>query len=61
MVSIRTVLVLAARHNWEIHQVDVKSAYLYGELNKGLTAIATFDDQCWRVKVETVGKSSVEN
>jgi hypothetical protein len=34
MVSIRTVLALAARHNWEIHQVDVKSAYLYGELNE---------------------------
>ena len=33
MVSIRTVLALAARYNWEIHQVDVKSAYLYGELN----------------------------
>ena len=34
MVSIRTVLALAARHDWEIHQVDVKSAYLYGELNE---------------------------
>ena len=33
MVSIRTVLALAARLDWEIHQVDVKSAYLYGELN----------------------------
>ena len=33
MVSIRTVLALAARSDWEIHQVDVKSAYLYGELN----------------------------
>ena len=34
MVSIQTVLALAARHDWEIHQVDVKSAYLYGELNE---------------------------
>ena len=34
MVSIQTVLALAARLDWEIHQVDVKSAYLYGELNK---------------------------
>ena len=33
MVSIRTVLVLTARYDWEIHQVDIKSAYLYGELN----------------------------
>ena len=34
MVSIRTVLALAARYDWEIHQVDVKSAYLYGGLNE---------------------------
>ena len=34
MVSIRTVLALSARYDWEIHQVDVKSAYLYGELNE---------------------------
>ena len=33
MVSIRMVLALAARLDWEIHQVDVKSAYLYSELN----------------------------
>jgi len=31
LASIRTVLALAARHDWEIHQVDVKSAYLNGE------------------------------
>ena len=34
MTSIRTVLALAARYDWEIHQVDVKSAYLYGEIDK---------------------------
>ena len=34
MVSIWTVLALTARHNWEIHQVNIKSAYLYGELNE---------------------------
>ena len=34
MVLIQTVLALAARHNWEIHQVNVKSTYLYGELNE---------------------------
>jgi hypothetical protein len=32
LAAIRTVLALAARLNWEIHQVDVRSAYLYGEL-----------------------------
>ena len=31
LASIRTVLALAARHDWEIHQVDIKSAYLNGE------------------------------
>ena len=31
LASIQTVLALAARHDWEIHQVDVKSAYLNGE------------------------------
>ena len=34
MTLIRMVLALAARHNWEIHQVDMKSTYLYGELEE---------------------------
>lgn len=34
MASIRTVLALAARFDWEVHQVDVRSAYLYGELTE---------------------------
>ena len=34
MMLIRTVLALAARHDWEICQVDIKSAYLYGELEE---------------------------
>jgi Reverse transcriptase (RNA-dependent DNA polymerase) len=32
LTSIRTVLALAAHLDWEIHQVDVRSVYLYGEL-----------------------------
>ena len=32
LASIRTVLALTARLDWEIHQVDVRSTYLYGEL-----------------------------
>ncbi|KAL5514580.1 hypothetical protein ACEPAG_1896 [Sanghuangporus baumii] len=28
------ILSYAATHDWEIHQIDVKSAYLYGELNE---------------------------
>lgn len=32
MTSIRSILALAAKENYEIHQIDVKSAYLYGRL-----------------------------
>ena len=32
MNSISLVLSLAALHNWEIHQMDVKSAFLHGDL-----------------------------
>jgi hypothetical protein len=28
MTTIHTVLAIAAHHNWEIHQIDIKSAYL---------------------------------
>jgi len=31
VASIWTVLALAAHHDWEIHQVDIKSAYLNGK------------------------------
>ena len=33
LASIRTVLTLAARLNLELHQIDIKGAYLNGELN----------------------------
>lgn len=33
--SVRTVLAMAARRDYEIDQVDIKSAYLYGDLDKG--------------------------
>ncbi|PIL25727.1 hypothetical protein GSI_11477 [Ganoderma sinense ZZ0214-1] len=32
--SIRTILALAARHDWELRQMDVKSAYLNGTLEE---------------------------
>jgi hypothetical protein len=32
MTTIRTVLAIAAHCDWEIHQIDIKSAYLNVEL-----------------------------
>ena len=31
--TVRLILSYSATMNWEIHQIDIKSAYLYGELN----------------------------
>ena len=31
--TIRAILAYAAKHDWEVHQIDVKSAYLYGTLD----------------------------
>jgi hypothetical protein len=36
MTTIRAVLSIAAHHNWEIHQIDVKSAYLDAELHNDI-------------------------
>ena len=34
MNSIHLVLSLVALHNWEVHQMDVKSAFLHGDLQE---------------------------
>ena len=34
MNSILLVLSLASLHNWEVHQMDVKSAFLHGDLHE---------------------------
>ena len=34
MNSIRLVLSLATSHKWEVHQIDVKSAFLHGDLKE---------------------------
>ena len=34
IIAARTILSWAATHNYEIHQIDVKSVYLYEELNE---------------------------
>jgi hypothetical protein len=34
MNSIRLVLAVVASHKWEVHQIDVKSAFLQGDLQE---------------------------
>ena len=34
MNTIRTILSIASSYKWEIHQMDVKSAFLNGDLNE---------------------------
>ncbi|KAJ9554092.1 hypothetical protein OSB04_018137 [Centaurea solstitialis] len=36
MVTIRTVISLAAHNNWNLWQLDVKNAFLYGELDRDI-------------------------
>ena len=36
MMTIRAVLATAARRDWEIHQVDIKSAYLHAEVKEDI-------------------------
>jgi hypothetical protein len=36
MTTIRAVLTMAAKLDWEVHQVDIKSAYLYAELKEDI-------------------------
>jgi hypothetical protein len=36
MTTIRAVLSMAAKLDWEVHQVDIKSAYLYAELKEDI-------------------------
>lgn len=33
LASARAILSVAAQNNWIIHQMDIKSAYLYGKLD----------------------------
>ncbi|KAJ3522993.1 hypothetical protein NMY22_g11644 [Coprinellus aureogranulatus] len=34
LATVRALLALAARNGWKIHQIDIKSAYLYGKLER---------------------------
>lgn len=33
MVIVRAFLVVAAAHNWEVHQMDIRNAFLHGDLD----------------------------
>jgi len=34
MTTVRTILALAASQSWPLHQMDVKNAFLHGDLKK---------------------------
>jgi len=36
MISLRVVLAMAASYGWKLWQLDVKNAFLYGELDKDI-------------------------
>ena len=42
MDSIRIVLVVAASKQWEVHHMDVKSAFIHGDLKQEIYVIVDF-------------------
>ena len=36
MTTVRTILALAASQSWPLHQMDVKNAFLHGDLKAGV-------------------------
>jgi len=50
--SLRMILTIAAKHDFEVHQMDVKAAYLNGILNEEIyleppTGFKPLDSKVW--------------
>lgn len=36
MTTVRTIIAIAASQNWPLHQIDVKNAFLHGDLKEDI-------------------------
>jgi hypothetical protein len=48
MESLRTILHIGATLNWEINQLDVKTAFLHGDLKKEVWGTALGMERNWK-------------
>ncbi|GJW10067.1 zinc finger, CCHC-type containing protein [Tanacetum coccineum] len=55
--TVRLILALAAYHGWQVHHLDVKSAFLHGDLKKKSTLTQPEAPRAWNVKLDQTLKS----